>query len=60
MSIKSIYCLNLMCTFFLFCFFAVGDKVPADIRITTIKSTTLRVDQALLTGKYINLKWWVQ
>jgi P-type Ca2+ transporter type 2A len=34
---------------------AVGDKIPADIRITTIYSTTLRIDQALLTGESVSV-----
>lgn len=34
---------------------AVGDKIPADIRILTIKSTTLRIDQSLLTGESVSV-----
>lgn len=34
---------------------AVGDKIPADIRILQIKSTTLRVDQSLLTGESVSV-----
>lgn len=34
---------------------AVGDKIPADIRITTIYSTTIRIDQALLTGESVSV-----
>jgi len=34
---------------------AVGDKIPADIRITSIFSTTIRIDQALLTGESVSV-----
>ena len=34
---------------------AVGDKIPADIRITTIFSTTVRVDQSLVTGESVSI-----
>ena len=33
----------------------VGDKIPADIRIATIFSTTIRIDQALLTGESVSV-----
>merc|ERR1711970_1007994 len=34
---------------------SVGDKIPADIRIISINSTSMRVDQALLTGESVSV-----
>ena len=35
--------------------FTVGDKIPADIRIIQILSTTLRIDQSILTGESVSV-----
>lgn len=34
---------------------SVGDKIPADIRITSIYSTTLKIDQSILTGESMSI-----
>jgi Ca2+ transporting ATPase len=34
---------------------SVGDQIPADLRILEIRSTTLRIDQALLTGESVSV-----
>ncbi|CAL4116802.1 unnamed protein product [Meganyctiphanes norvegica] len=34
---------------------SVGDKIPADIRICHIMSTTLRIDQSILTGESVSV-----
>jgi len=31
----------------------VGDKIPADMRIIKIMSTTIRIDQSILTGNEV-------
>jgi len=34
---------------------SVGDKIPADIRIIKVMSTTIRIDQSILTGESVSV-----
>lgn len=34
---------------------SVGDKIPADIRLIHVLSTTLRIDQSILTGEHVSI-----
>ncbi|XP_055309281.1 calcium-transporting ATPase sarcoplasmic/endoplasmic reticulum type isoform X2 [Sitodiplosis mosellana] len=34
---------------------SVGDKIPADIRLIKIHSTTIRIDQSILTGESVSV-----
>ena len=33
----------------------VGDKIPADIRVSEIMSTVLKIDQSILTGEHVSV-----
>lgn len=33
----------------------MGDKIPADIRLIKIYSTTIRIDQSILTGESVSV-----
>lgn len=48
----SFYFVVLICCFF---YASVGDKIPADIRVTQVLSTTLKVDQSILTGEHVSV-----
>ena len=46
--------MHMLITFWCF-LLIVGDKIPADIRIIQILSTTLRIDQSILTGESVSV-----
>lgn len=46
---------SLHCYIKFLCQYLVGDKIPADLRLIKIYSTTIRIDQSILTGESVSV-----